>query len=180
MTTYSSRRSVVVAQNLLERSVVDLMYYCMCDTVQTHDYGESRYGVCWCTSCLWQFTQRHNTLLIPNIPTWTPFQPPQCRYSRYAQPPSVSRWSLAARATGMMAGNKAFVQGATRRVAKIRRTIQLLVTSSDQRPTSSFKDLQVASLLLVAMPGAPSSFLLLLVRHLLLEAMHLFLASERS
>ena len=35
--------------------------------------------------------------------------------------------------------------------------------------------------LLVVRPGAPSSFLLLLVRHLLLEAMHLFLvASERS
>ena len=31
---------------------------------------------------------------------------------------------------------------------------------------------------LVAMPGAPSSFLLLLVRHLLLEAMHLFLVAS--
>ena len=30
----------------------------------------------------------------------------------------------------------------------------------------------------VAMPGAPSSFLLLLVRHLLLEAMHLFLVAS--
>ena len=30
-------------------------------------------------------------------------------------------------------------------------------------------------MLLVVRPGAPSSFLLLLVRHLLLEAMHLFL-----
>ena len=36
----------------------------------------------------------------------------------------------------------------------------------------------VASLLLVAMPGAPSSFLLLLVRHLLLVAMHLFLVAS--
>ena len=36
----------------------------------------------------------------------------------------------------------------------------------------------VASLLLVAMPGAPSSFLLLLVRHLLLVAMHLFLVTS--
>ena len=36
----------------------------------------------------------------------------------------------------------------------------------------------VASLLLVAMPGAPSSFWLLLVRHLLLEAMHLFLVAS--
>ena len=31
------------------------------------------------------------------------------------------------------------------------------------------------TLLLVVRPGAPSSFLLLLVRHLLLEAMHLLL-----
>ena len=30
----------------------------------------------------------------------------------------------------------------------------------------------------MAMPGAPSSFLLLLVRHLLLEAMHLFLVAS--
>ena len=30
----------------------------------------------------------------------------------------------------------------------------------------------------VAMPGAPSSFLLLLVRHLLLEAMHLLLVAS--
>ena len=37
------------------------------------------------------------------------------------------------------------------------------------RPGAPF----VASLLLVAMPGAPSSFLLLLVRHLFLVAMHL-------
>ena len=36
----------------------------------------------------------------------------------------------------------------------------------------------IASLLLVAMPGAHSSFLLLLVRHLLLEAMHLFLIAS--
>ena len=36
----------------------------------------------------------------------------------------------------------------------------------------------VASLLLVVRPGAPSSFLLLLVRHLLLEAMHLFLVAN--
>ena len=35
----------------------------------------------------------------------------------------------------------------------------------------------VASLFLVAMPFAPSSFLLLLVRHLLLEAMPLFLVA---
>ena len=35
--------------------------------------------------------------------------------------------------------------------------------------------LLAASLFLVAMPGAPSSFLLLLVRHLLLVAMHLLL-----
>ena len=32
-------------------------------------------------------------------------------------------------------------------------------------------------LLLVAMPGAPSSFVLLLVRHLFLIAMHLFLVA---
>ena len=38
--------------------------------------------------------------------------------------------------------------------------------------------LLVASLLLVAMPGAPRSFLLLLVRHLLLEARHLFLVAS--
>ena len=36
----------------------------------------------------------------------------------------------------------------------------------------------VASLLLVAMPFAPSSFLLLLVRHLLLVAMHLLLVAS--
>ena len=36
----------------------------------------------------------------------------------------------------------------------------------------------VASLLLVAMPGAPSSFLLLLVRHLLLLAWHLLLVAS--
>ena len=39
--------------------------------------------------------------------------------------------------------------------------------------------LLVASLLLlVARPGAPSSFLLLVVRHLLLEARHLFLVAS--
>ena len=36
----------------------------------------------------------------------------------------------------------------------------------------------VASLLLVVWPGAPSSFLLLVVRHLLLEARHLFLVAS--
>jgi len=41
--------------------------------------------------------------------------------------------------------------------------------------TNSFLLLLVRHLLLVAMPGAPSSFLSLLVRHLLLEAMHLLL-----
>ena len=35
-----------------------------------------------------------------------------------------------------------------------------------------------ASLLLVVRPGAPSSFLLLLIRHLLVEAMHLFLVAS--
>ena len=35
----------------------------------------------------------------------------------------------------------------------------------------------VAFLLLVVMPGAPSGFLFLVVRHLLLEAMHLFLVA---
>ena len=35
----------------------------------------------------------------------------------------------------------------------------------------------IAFLLLVVRPGAPSSFLLLLVRHLLLEAMHLLLVA---
>ena len=39
---------------------------------------------------------------------------------------------------------------------------------------------QSEDLLLVAMPGAPSSFLLLLVRHLLLEAMHLFLLGKAT
>ena len=40
--------------------------------------------------------------------------------------------------------------------------------------------LEAMHLFLVAMPGAPSSFLLLLVRHLLLEAMHLFLVASCS
>ena len=35
-------------------------------------------------------------------------------------------------------------------------------------------------LLLVVMPGVPSSFLLLLVRHLLLEVMHLLLVASCS
>ena len=38
--------------------------------------------------------------------------------------------------------------------------------------------LLVAFLFLVVRPGAPSSFLLLLVRHLLLEAMHLLLVAS--
>ena len=40
--------------------------------------------------------------------------------------------------------------------------------------------LEAMHLFLVAMPGAPNSFLLLLVRHLLLEAMHLFLVASCS
>ena len=44
--------------------------------------------------------------------------------------------------------------------------------------SSKAQELLVASLLLVVRPGAPSSFLLLLVRHLLLEAMHLFLVAS--
>ena len=46
---------------------------------------------------------------------------------------------------------------------------------------SMLRDLQKAAssvLFLVAMPFAPSSFLLLVVRHLLLEAMHLFLVAS--
>ena len=45
--------------------------------------------------------------------------------------------------------------------------------SSDALVTSSF-------LFLVVRPGAPSSFLLLVVRHLLLEAMHLLLVASCS
>ena len=45
-------------------------------------------------------------------------------------------------------------------------------------PSSKAQEPLVATLLLVARPFAPSSFLLLLVRHLLLEAMHLFLVAS--
>ena len=51
------------------------------------------------------------------------------------------------------------------------------------RPNGSHRRLLmplVASLLLVAMPFVTSSFLLLLVRHLLLEAMHLLLVASGS
>ena len=55
---------------------------------------------------------------------------------------------------------------------------EAFVVLSDARFTTSAWGpdgrLYVSFLFLVAMPGAPSSFLLLLVRHLLLEAMHLF------
>ena len=52
-------------------------------------------------------------------------------------------------------------------------TSKALVTRSDALVTSSF-------LFLVVGPGVPSSFLLLLVRHLLLEAMHLLLVASCS
>ena len=63
-----------------------------------------------------------------------------------------------------------------------RKRVQLLrssvVPSKSLQGDSSASMFLVASLLLVAMPFAPSSFLLLLVRHLLLEAMHLFLVAS--
>ena len=51
-------------------------------------------------------------------------------------------------------------------------TSKALVTRSGALVPSSF--------LLLVRPGAPSSFLLLLVRHLLLEAVHLFLVASCS
>ena len=57
-----------------------------------------------------------------------------------------------------------------------------LSSASTLRPSPRHEDslvmLLVASLLLVARPGAPSSFLLLLVRHLFLVAMHLLLVAS--
>ena len=53
--------------------------------------------------------------------------------------------------------------------------------STTDRPLTfdrSFWDEATSFLLLVIMPFVPSSFLLLLVRHLLLEAMHLFLLAS--
>ena len=53
-----------------------------------------------------------------------------------------------------------------------------LVPSSVLAPSSKARSPVRSFLLLVVRPGAPSSFLLLVVRHLLLEAMHLFLVAS--
>ena len=63
-------------------------------------------------------------------------------------------------------------------ITKVLLTSNPSLSKVGQRSVSSVPNVSDSFLLLLVRPGAPSSFLLLLVRHLLLLAWHLFLLFE--